>query len=342
MFSTGTIIASIIIFGLLIFVHEFGHYIVARMAKIRVLEFAVGFGKELLRWEKKGTRYTLRIFPLGGFCRLLGEDPEEAYQSGSFQEKSLLSRLAVIAAGSIMNFFLGIILFSLVYFLFLGVPQTGIAQVGEVLPQSRAEEAGIENGDLILSIDGKKMETWDDVVSYINANPDKEISILANRDNRDLLINVVPQKEGETGKGFIGIAPVYKKYALFPSVGLGITYTWLFVKLIFVSLAQMITGQIPADVAGPVGIIAVVGEVMQTGIGNLFTLAAIISINLGIINLLPVPALDGSRLIFLVLEGIRGKPIDPQKEGFIHFVGFTFLILLMILIAFQDIRRLFL
>lgn len=104
----------------------------------------------------------------------------------------------------------------------------------------------------------------------------------------------------------------------------------------------MITGQIPADVAGPVGIIAVVGEVMQTGIGNLFTLAAIISINLGIINLLPVPALDGSRLIFLVLEGIRGKPIDPQKEGFIHFVGFTFLILLMILIAFQDIRRLFL
>ena len=155
MFSTGTIIASIIIFGLLIFVHEFGHYIVARMARIRVLEFAVGFGKELLGWEKKGTRYTLRIFPLGGFCRLLGEDPEEAYQSGSFQEKSLLSRLAVIAAGSIMNFFLGIILFSLVYYFFLGVPQTRIAQVGEVLPQSRAEE-GFRKWDLILSIDGKK------------------------------------------------------------------------------------------------------------------------------------------------------------------------------------------
>jgi|LSQX01.2.fsa_nt_gb regulator of sigma E protease len=346
MFNTGTIIASIIIFGLLIFVHEFGHYIVAKMARIRVLEFAVGFGKELLGWEKEGTRYTLRIFPLGGFCRLLGEDPqdpeEDAYQSGSFQEKSLISRLAVIAAGSLMNFLLGIVLFSLVYFLFLGVPQTGITKVGEVLPQSRAEGAGLENGDIILSIDGEKMESWDDVVAYINASPDKEISIQANRDNRDLLINVVPQKEDETGKGFIGIAPVYKKYALFPSIGLGITYTWLFVKLIFVSLAQMVTGQIPADVAGPVGIVAVVGEVMQTGIGNLFTLAAIISINLGIINLLPIPALDGSKLIFLVLEGIRGKPIDPKKEGFIHFVGFTFLILLMIFIAFQDIRRLFL
>ena len=226
MFSTGTIIASIIIFGFLIFVHEFGHYIVAKMAGIRVLEFAIGFGKEFLKWEKDGTQYSLRIFPLGGFCRLLGEDPEEAHKSGSFQEKTLVSRLAVIAAGSIMNFLLGIVLFSLVYFFFLGVPQTQVAQIGEVFPQGRAAEAGLENGDIILSIDGKEMERWDDVVSYINARPDKDISILINRGNSELLITVTPEEEKESGKGYIGIAPVYKKYAFFSSIGLGITYTW--------------------------------------------------------------------------------------------------------------------
>jgi regulator of sigma E protease len=163
--------------------------------------------------------------------------------------------------------------------------------------------------------------------------------LLVERENSEIVISVVPVNEN--GRGLIGIAPVYEKYLFFSSIGLGFTYTWFFVKLIFVSLAQMITGDIPADVAGPVGIVAVIGEVTRTGVSNLFSLAAIISINLGIINLLPIPALDGSRLIFLALEGIRGKPIDPQKEGFIHFIGFTVLIMLMILIAFQDITRLF-
>ncbi|MDO9534086.1 MAG: RIP metalloprotease RseP [Bacillota bacterium] len=334
-----TIIASIVIFGLLIFVHELGHFLAARLVRIRVLEFAIGFGKELFGWEKKGTRFTLRLFPLGGFCRLLGEDPEDSHKKGSFQEKTLSSRLAVIAAGSVMNFLLAVVLFSLVYFFFWGVPQTQNTQIGEVLPQSRAYDAGLRDQDIIRSIDGVEMERWDNVVSYINANPENQITLLVEREKSEFVIPVVPVEEN--GRGLIGIAPVYEKYLFLSSIGLGFTYTWFFVKLIFLSLAQMITGDIPADVAGPVGIVAVIGEVTQTGVSNLFSLAAIISINLGIINLLPIPALDGSRLIFLALEGIRGKPIDSQKEGFIHFIGFTVLIMLMILIAFQDITRLF-
>lgn len=334
----GTIIASVIIFGLLIFVHELGHFLVAKWARIRVLEFALGFGKELLTWEKGETRYSLRLFPLGGFCRMLGEDPEDLPQEGNFQEKPLLKRLAVIAAGSVMNFLLAVVLFSLVFFLIVGVPGTDSSRVGAVLPQSRAFEAGIRENDLILAIDGVKMNNWNSVVSKINSSPGKELTIHIERNQKDIFISVVPEETD--GRGLIGITPVYEKYNFFSSIILGVDYFFFWIKLIFVGLYQMITGIIPPDVTGPVGIVGVIGEVMQEGISNLFSLTAVISINLGIINLLPIPALDGSRLVFLLLEGIRGKPIDPKKEGFIHFIGFTFLILLMIFIAFQDITRL--
>lgn len=333
-----TAIISIIIFSLLIFVHEFGHYIVARLTGVRVLEFSIGFGKELLGWEKEGTRYSLKLFPLGGFCRLLEDDPEEGRQEGSFQEKPLSSRFAVIVAGSLMNFILGIVLFSLVYYLFLGVPQTQSAQIGEILPAGRAAGAGLQVGDTILAINGNQTEDWNAVIEQINASPEKEISLLVQRQGRQFPISVIPTEED--GRGLIGIAPVYKKFLLLQSIGLGLTNTYFFGKLIFVSLTQMITGAIPPDVAGPVGIVAVVGEVARTGVSNLFSLAAIISVNLGIINLLPIPALDGSRVVFLVWEAIRGRPVDPQKEGFIHFIGFTVLILLIIIISFQDISRL--
>jgi len=334
----GTIIASVIIFGLLIFVHELGHFLVAKWAKIRVLEFALGFGKELLTWEKGETRYSLRLFPLGGFCRMLGEDPEDLPQEGNFQEKPLLKRFAVIAAGSVMNFLLAVVLFSLLFFLIVGVPGTDSTRVGAVLPQSRAFEAGIRENDLILAIDGVKMNNWNSVVSKINSSPGKELTIHIERNQQDIFISVVPEEKD--GRGLIGITPVYEKYNFFSSIVLGVDYFFFWIKLIFVGLYQMITGIIPPDVTGPVGIVGVIGEVMQEGISNLFSLTAVISINLGIINLLPIPALDGSRLVFLLLEGIRGKPIDPKKEGFIHFIGFTFLILLMIFIAFQDITRL--
>ena len=334
----GTIIVSIIIFGLLIFVHELGHFSVAKWAKIRVLEFAIGFGKVLYAWEKGETRYSLRLFPLGGFCRLLGEDPDDQPLEGNFQEKSLPKKLAAIAAGSVANFLLAIILLVLLFFFILGVPGTNSSRVGSVIPDSPAAVAGIRENDLIVDIDGVKMSDWDSVVRTINGNPGGEITLHIQRGQEDVFVSVVPEETD--GKGLIGIAPSYKKYAFFPSVALALDYFFFWIKLIFVGFYQMIMRIIPPEVAGPIGIVSVIGEVMQEGVSNLFSLTAIISINLGIINLFPIPALDGSKLLFLLLEGIRGKPIDPHKEGIIHFIGFTFLILLMIFIAFQDITRL--
>jgi regulator of sigma E protease len=334
-----TIIASVLLFGLLIFAHEFGHFLAARRAGIHVIEFAIGFGPRLIGWEKNNTRYSLRVFPLGGFCRMLGEDPDEVVEEDSFQSKSIISRIGVIFAGPFMNFLLAILLFFVVFFFISGVPLTDSTTIGRIIPEGPAHAVGLQEGDTITAINEIEVDEWSEVVARINAHPAQEISIAFERNGRHQQLTVVTMKDEQTGRGLIGIAPLQKKYAFFPSLSLGVGNTFGFVKLIFVSLWQMVTGQIPADVAGPVGIIMVVSEVVETGLGNFFTLAAIISINLGIINLLPIPAMDGSRLVFLVLEGIRGRPVDPQKEGFIHFLGFTVLILLMILIAYQDLTR---
>lgn len=335
------VIVSLIMLGVLIFVHELGHYLAARLAGIHVIEFAIGFGKRVLGWEKKGTKYSLRLLPLGGYCKMLGEDPsespEDVEKEGSFQQKPVFSRFVVVAAGALMNILFAVLLLSLAFFFFVGIPRTDSTALGEVLHDSRAYEAGLEKGDEITAINGEETENWDSVVSKISNNPEQEIEITVHRNEQTKQFHVIPEEEA--GRGLIGIQPVTEKYAFFVSIYQGFANTFFFIYLIISSLFHMLVGTIPADVAGPVGIGAVVGEVLQTDAANLLNLAAIISINLGIINLLPIPALDGSRLIFLIIEGIRGKPVDPQKEGFIHFIGFTILILLIIFITFQDITR---
>ena len=333
-----TIIVSLIIFGLLIFVHELGHFLAARMAKIKVLEFALGMGKEIISWEKGETRYTIRIFPLGGFCRMLGEDPDDPQQEDSFMQKSVGKRLGVIAAGSVMNFFLGIVLLFVIFFFILGIPQTNLSMIGGVLPDSRAYIAGLQEKDLILSVNETNVSTWEDLVDEIHSNPEKTLDLRIRRNMEEISLTVVPEEVD--GQGLIGVTPLYKKYALLPSLSLGFKNFYFWFKFIYVGLYQMIMRIIPADVAGPVGIVSVIGEVMQEGMSNLFSLTAIISINLGIMNLLPIPALDGSKLLFLILEWIRRKPFDPRKESYVHLVGFALLILLMVLVAIHDIYRL--
>ncbi|PKM78990.1 MAG: RIP metalloprotease RseP [Firmicutes bacterium HGW-Firmicutes-13] len=335
-----TLAASIIIFGLLIFFHEFGHFIVAKRVGIGVLEFAIGFGPKLISFEKDGTRYSLRALPLGGFCRLMGEDPEEIEQEDSFQKKPLRDRLAVIAAGPLMNFVLAALLFFLIYFFIFGVPLVNSTVLGEVLPEGRAAKAGLRQGDVVMAVDGSEMNKWEDVVQTINNNPERMLIFTVERDGEIKEIGVTPKMDPQTEKGLIGIAPQTKKYAFFSSLSLGINNTWWFTRFIVVSLAQIITRQAAPEIAGPIGIVQMVGEVAKTGISNSMTLAAILSIHLGLLNLLPIPALDGSRFVFFFIEGIRGKPVDPNKESLIHFIGFTLLILLTILIAFRDLVRL--
>jgi len=330
-----TIIASVLIFGLLILVHELGHYFVARLTGIRVLELAVGFGPKILSWTKDNIDYSLRVFPLGGFCRMLGENPEEANEPDSFPQKPILSRAAVLVSGSGMNLLLAVVVFFIIFFFLIGVPVTNSGMIGQVIDEMPAQSAGLQAGDVIISIDGQAVGDWEDVLTMISARQEEELELLVGRDSLEFTVFLPTEVNPETGRGMIGIAPPVLRYRFYDSLKMSLQRFGMIMSSIF----QVITGKAPLDVAGPVGIIFVIGEVAQTGIVNLFLLTALISISLGIMNLLPIPALDGGRLFFLIIEGIRGKRIDPEKEGLIHFIGFALLILTILFVTYQDLIR---
>lgn len=330
---------SIIIFGLLILVHEFGHFITAKRNDVKVDEFSLGMGPKLFDIKKGETVYTLRLLPLGGYVRMAGmEDPEDHDPRG-FNRKTVLQRMAIIFAGPFMNFVTAIILF-IIAFMGVGVPSnTNI--IGEVLEGQPAAEVGLQTGDRIVEINGEKITTWQDLVTIIHESPEQRIILTVSRNDQEQKVAVVPKKDAETGYGLIGIMQSWEKKGLVSATVLGLQQTYDFTKLLIVSIIQMITGAIKPELAGPVGVVSMVGEVSQFGLGSLMTFAGILSINLGLINLFPIPALDGSRLVFLGLEGLRGRPVDPEKENFIHLVGFVLLMALMVVITYQDILRVF-
>lgn len=334
-----TFIASVFVFGLLILVHELGHFFVARLAGIRVLELAIGFGPKLAGWSKEGTDYSLRAFPLGGFCRLLGESPEEASEPDSFPRQSIAKRAAVLLAGATMNLALALVVFFIIFFFIVGVPSTETSHIGYIIDDSPAQGVGLEAGDKITAIDGNPVNEWADVLNYISAKPNEEILLTFEREGvaKELAVTTELSPEPEVERGIIGIGPEVNLYSFVPSV----VVSFERFGHILLALYQVVSGQAPLDVAGPVGIVHTIGEVAQTGFVNLLILTALISINLGIINLLPIPALDGGRLLFLLVEAVRGKPIEPEKEGVIHFVGFALLITLILFVTYQDVLRLF-
>lgn len=342
-----TFIASVVIFGLLIFAHELGHFLVAKRAGIGVTEFAVGFGPRLLGWQREETTYSLRLFPLGGFVRLVGVTPEESDLAGSFQSKPVWQRFAVIVAGPLMNFLLAVLLFSLIYFAFVGIPLYQSTAIGNVLTGGRAEAAGLLPGDRLLSIAGREVNNWYELVRAINDHPEQQISIEFLRNDAPQSVRITPRLDQETGRGLVGISPQVRLYSLLPSLQQGLSHTLWFLGLLADSIMQMVTGRVAPDVVGPLGIIQIVGEQIEgenvgdrDRIVNLLSLVAFISINLGLLNILPIPALDGSKLMFLVLEGLRGKPVDPRKEAFVHFIGFAVLIFLMVIASYRDLLRL--
>ena len=330
-----TLISSIFVFGLLILVHELGHYFAARLIGIKVLELAIGFGPKLIGWRKNDIDYSLRVFPLGGFCRLLGENPEEALEPDSFPQKPILSRAAVLIAGAGMNLLLAVVVFFIIFFFIVGVPDTGSSRIGYIIEDSPAEAFGLQTDDMILSIDGIPVDSWEDVLTIISAKPNQELQLIIERDGTAKELSVVSETAPDSDRGMIGIGPVIEKYKVLSSLKISFQRFGAVITSIF----QVVTGQAPLDVAGPIGIIFVIGEVAQTGFVNLLLLTALISISLGIMNLLPIPALDGGRLFFLVIEALRGRRIDPEKEGFIHFIGFALLILLILFITYQDLLR---
>jgi regulator of sigma E protease len=318
----------------MVFSHEFGHFFAAKKSGVTVEEFSLGMGPKIMSWGRKGTRYSLRVFPIGGYVKMLGEE-EKAKGEGAYYSKPLGKRMAIILAGPVMNIILAILLFSIIFYI-VGTPTTVIDTVMEGYP---AEMSGIRPGDRVVYINDQRVESWEKLQLLVSASKGERMRVTVSREGQTVAFDVFPVTDPETGQSMIGITPVAAK-SVAGSLRLGIKRSFEVIGLMVSYLGQLVTGKASAeDVVGAVGVIQLVNQAAKTGILNVMFLAAFLSLNLGVINLLPIPALDGGKMVFLLLEGVRGKPIDIEKEGLIHFIGFVFLILLIIMITWKDISR---
>ena len=338
------IFIAILVLGFLILVHELGHFMVAKMVGIQVDEFSIGFGPKLFGYQKRKdtTLYSVRLLPLGGYVKMAGENPEDEESVNGFNTKPLKHRFAVISAGSIMNFLVAILLIVITYGV-IGIPIASNSNViGEVVQGSPAMAAGLEGGDRIISINDVATENWEDVTSNIRKNGGQELKLVVERNNQRHSFLIKPKYDPEYEIYQIGITQsiIWQRQGFFQAIQLGLNQSVQFARLVFESIGGLIAGKYSTnDVAGPVGITVAIGEAAKGGIGYLMIFAAVLGINLAIINLLPIPALDGSKLIFLTIEGLWGKPVDPEKENFIHLIGFALLMVFFILITYNDIAR---
>ncbi len=338
------ILIAVIIFGMLIFVHEAGHFLAAKRAGIDVLEFGIGFGPKLFAFQRRETTYTLRALPLGGFVRMAGTEPDDLDNTAGFAKKSVGKRALVIVAGAAMNLILAMVMFGLLINV-TGIPTGELSnepEIGEIIIGDRADQAGLLPGDRVLTMNGEPIPDWDALVQAISSNPETPLETVVLRDGEEKTLTITPRMHDEEERGWIGITAVYlvRPARLGEALRFGIQQTFYVAGLILSGLYQMITGQMPADVSGPIGITRIIGRAARLGFPYLLNLAAIININIGLFNLIPIPALDGSRLMFLAVEGVRGKPLDQEKENMFHMVGFALLMLLAIVVAYRDIINL--
>lgn len=331
--SITTIVVALIVFGVIVTVHEAGHFSVAKLFGVTVHEFAVGMGPKVLGKKIGDTEYTVRALPLGGFVRMEGED-EDSDDPNAFNHKTPLQRMGIIFAGPFMNFVLTVFLFSIL-FAVVGVPSN---VVGSLMDDMPAKAAGLMVGDKIVAVNGQSVRTPEEVTSQIQGASEDTLRLEIERNGQTEVISVdAVLKEG---RKMIGIT-----YGNVKSPGASIVYgvkqTVSLAKEMLDFLGKLVTGKMGmAGVSGPVGIISEVGKAAQNGWISVMALAAVISLNLGLINLMPIPALDGSRILFQLIEIIRGKKIDPNKEGYVHMTGMIFLLALMIFITYKDILRL--
>jgi regulator of sigma E protease len=331
-----TIVYAILIFCLLIFVHEFGHLIAAKSVGVRVNAFALGMGPRLLHFKRGETEYSLRAFPIGGFCAMEGED-ESSDDPRAFGSKPLPAKALVLLAGSLMNVLLAVLILSAVIFV-NGTPSTVVAEVGAGSP---AEAAGVLPGDRIVSVDGRAVTEWEDIPPAVTEAKGDRIAIVVSRDGAEIKLES-GFYIGEDGSQKVGITPGMERRArnIGPALLLGCHDTWEMGVAMVRAIGMLFTGDIPVrELTGPVGIVYIVGDVAKNGMLQLAQLTALISLNLGIMNLLPIPALDGCRFLFLFIRKITGKAVTDEMEGKVHFVGIMLLFALMIFVAFQDVTR---
>lgn len=340
-----TVLASIGVLSLLILTHELGHFVTAKISGINVKEFGLGFPPRLLSFKRGETRYSLNAIPLGGFVKLAGE--EDPNVERSFASKGIGTRLMILSAGSIMNALLPFLLFAIIFMLPHNVV-TGRVVVEEVATNSPAAEAGIRASDTIISINDKSVNNISDMSRYIQLNLGREIAVLV--EHSDLSqeeLRVIPRWEPPEGEGAIGVSirllePIVtsKSEPFWRAIPMGVSLTFETLALFKNAILSLFVGTASVELGGPVAIIQMTGEMAQAGISPLLGFTAFMSLNLAILNILPLPALDGGRIVFVLLEWVRrGKRISPKKEGLVHLVGFLVLITLILAVTYQDILR---
>ena len=340
-----TLLIGLAALSVLLIAHELGHFITAKAVKVKVEEFGLGFPPRLLSFKRGETRYSLNAIPFGGFNKLAGE--EDPKVPGSLASKGIGARLLVLSAGSLVNFLLPLLLLSIAFM----IPHNlviGQVVAKEVVPNSPAAIAGIEPGDIILRVNEKPVHNISELQRYIHLNLGKEITLLIKHtDSTTEVVSVIPRWKPPEGQGATGIlitmlnpTIVSQSYPFWKAVPLGMTkFTKTFV-LYKNGVISLIIGAAPATVMGPVGIAQITGEVAKAGISPLLEIIALISLILAIVNLFPLPALDGGRIAFVLLEWVRrGKRVSPKTEGLVHYIGFAMLMAVMLLITYQDIIR---
>jgi len=343
-----TLVSFFLILIVLILVHELGHFFTAKLFKVRVEEFGIFLPPRIFSFKKGDTIYSLNAIPLGGFNKLAGE--EDPAVPGSLAGKSIPVRLAVLGAGSLMNILLPVILLSIAFMIphleSVSINSTDKAQVFvmEVVANSPAARAGIKVNDIILATNGEPVQNIDDYETIVKANYGTEITVtIKHYDNSTAEVKLIPQANAPASQGATGLAltnAVRKTDTFWAAIPNGLKSYWNMIVLFKDGIVGMIRGSVPVNVTGPVGLAQLTGEIVKTGMANLLSFAAVISLNLGIVNIFPIPAMDGGRIVFVLLEWVRrGKRISPKTEGMVHTIGFMLLMLVFILISYHDILR---
>ncbi len=351
-----SIVVAIVILGLLIFVHELGHFTVAKWCGVMVTRFSLGFGPRLLGWQRGETEYAICAVPLGGYVKMLGEDPEEdvpAYDAArAFSEQPLARRAAIVVAGPLMNLVTAFVAFTIVFALYGAGTPSDAPKIGGVVDGMAAAKAGLQRGDTVLAVEGEAIGTWDELSQRVRASGGAALRLSIRRASGEVEeVVVTPQQKPEKtafgeeiGKAyligierFVEVAPV----SLASAVGLGGYETYYWVKMTLISVIKIFEGAVSArDLGGPILIVQAAGQQAERGLDYLIRFIGLISVNLGVLNLLPVPVLDGGHLVFFGFEAFRGRPLALRQREVAQQVGLFLLLALMVFVFYNDISRL--
>jgi regulator of sigma E protease len=366
-FLTGYIVPFVLVLSLLVFVHEMGHYLVGRWSGIRILAFSVGFGPEIIGFtDRHGTRWKISIIPLGGYVRFFGDEdasskPDEGKlaamseedRARSFAGAKLWKRAATVAAGPIANFILAIAIFTVLFAIYGRSVADPV--VAEVKPESAAAEAGILPGDLLVAIDGSKVQTFDDVRRYVSIRPEQKIVVTIERAGEKQNLPMVPKRTDMTDQfgnkieiGLIGIVTNQEvghfrvqTYTPLEALHEGSVQTWHIVTGTFKYIGNLLSGSMKADqLGGPIRVAQASGQMATLGVAAVLQLAAVLSVSIGLLNLMPVPVLDGGHLMFYAIEAVRGKPLGSSAQDIAFRIGLAMVLTLMVFATWNDISAL--